>query len=105
MAENRLRLLGILNIRSTKSLTHSLMNIGYKAIVRIAVFFVFISSSWYIIFEAKTFEEITQVFSIMMGIIVGLAMYIYLLYDKLNIIQLMNDLNLLVKQSEYKLIF
>lgn len=103
LVENRLRFLGILNIRSTTSLTHSLMNIGYRAIVWSTLFVVFISSSWFIFFEATTYDEFTQLASVTVVVIIGLALYISLFYEKPNIIQLMNDLNELIEKSEYRL--
>lgn len=101
--EDRLRLLGIFAIRSSASLTDSFINTGYRAIVMSVLFFVFLSSGWFMLFEAKTYGEFAQLAPIMAVAIVGQAVYLTLLYDKLNFIRLINDLKELVKKSEYKL--
>lgn len=103
MLENRLRFLGIFNIRSPTSLTHSLINITYRAFVLSILLFLFMSSGWFMLFEAKTYDEFTQIASVMAGAVVGLAVHISFLCDKLNIIQIMNDLNELVRKSKWKL--
>lgn len=101
--ENRLRFLGIFDIRSPTSLTHSLINISYRAFVLSILLFLFIFSGWFMLFEARTYDEFTQIASVMAGAVVGLAIHISFLCDKSNIILIMNDLNELVGRSKWKL--
>lgn len=104
VVKSRLRILGIFDIRSPESLVHRIINIWYRAFVLILLILLMVSSSWFMMFEAKTFGDFASVVPIIAGGCIGLASHVSFLLDTSNIIQLINDLNRLVQSSEWKLL-
>lgn len=96
-----LRILGILEMQASTYLRRQLFTIFYRMFVISEILFLLIPIIWYVIFEAKQFEEFAETSTDIMTIIVSFASYWCILNGKVNLIQLMDDLNEIVRQREF----
>lgn len=100
--KSRLRILGIFDIRSPEYLVQRIINIVYRAFVLILLVIIMASSGWFVMYEAQGFGDFARIVPIIAGCIIGLASHLSFLYDKSNIVQLIDELNRLVQSSEWK---
>lgn len=98
--QNHFRIMGILELRSPAFLQKYLTNTAHKWIISILYFFVAIPLFWFIIFEAKTIEDYAEPSAILAGLVLLSSCYWILLWEKKNVIQLIDDLKKLVAQSK-----
>lgn len=96
-----LRILGILEIQTSTFLRRRIFTVFYRIFVISVFLFILIPIIWFLIFKAQKFEEFTEGVVDIITIIVSFASYWCILSEKLNLIQLMDDLNEIVARSKF----
>lgn len=102
MVKSRLRILGIIDIRSSELPIHRIMNIGYRASVLTLIILMMISVAWFMMFDAHNFGDFARIVPNIAALTIGLASHVSFLYDKSKIVQLIEELNKLVESSKCK---
>lgn len=99
--KTHLRILGILEIQSSTFLRRRIFTLLYRMFVISAFLYILIPIIWFVIFEAKKFEEFAETSIDIITIIVSFASYWCILKEKVNLMQLMDDLNEIVERSKF----
>lgn len=100
VVENLARILGILEPNAPGFFKKYLINVCHRCATFSIILFNIIPPMWFFIFEAETFKEYAEIMTVVVGVSVALTSYWTLLWDKHNILELMDDLNSLIELSK-----
>lgn len=77
-------------------------NTLHKYFIPVELILITISLVWYIFFEAESFEVIVEIASVIAGMAVGLGCYLAFIQEVKRIIEVQDDLQEIIQQSEYQ---
>lgn len=95
------RLMGIQETRISGFLQKYPINAIHRYFLSGEIALTVLSLFWFIIFEAKSFEEFVEIATVITGIGLTLVCYLAFAFEVKNFIEIQNDLKRMVHQSEY----